>query len=198
MKNIDFNIFQGYRPKAKLAKGSILIAEPFLQGPYFSRSIIFITDYGKEGAVGLVLNKSSDLYPDEVIEDLFNFKGELFLGGPVSSNTLHFLHTFGDMVPGSIKVTDNIYWGGDFQRIKDLVNIGKATESSVKFFAGYAGWSPGQLESEIAENSWIVSKMDDKLVMENQIDNFWAESLQRLDDNIYRTWSNFPLNPAFN
>jgi putative transcriptional regulator len=198
MKDINFNIFQGFKPKVKLAKGSILIAEPFLQGRYFSRSIIFLTDYSKDGAVGFVLNKSSDLYPDEVIEDLFSFKGELFLGGPVSSDTLHFLHTFGSKVPGSIQVTQNIYWGGDFQRIKDLVNVGKADESSVKFFAGYSGWAPGQLEAEIAENSWIVSKLDDKEVMDNQIDNLWSDSLHRLGDDIYKTWNNFPTNPAFN
>lgn len=198
MKSIDFNIFNGLKPKVKLAKGSILIAEPFLQGPYFNRSIIFLTEYSKDGAVGFVLNKSSDLYPDEVIEDLFNFKGELFIGGPVASNTLHFLHTLGDKVPGSIKVTDHIYWGGDFQRIKDLINVGKANESSVKFFAGYSGWSPGQLENEIAQNSWIVSKMDDLTVMENEIDNFWTESLNGLGDDIYKTWSNFPTNPTSN
>jgi putative transcriptional regulator len=198
MKNIDFNIFQGVKPKVKLGKGSILIAEPFLQGVYFSRSIIFITEYGKEGAVGFVLNKSSDVYPDEVIDDLFNFKGELFLGGPVSSNTLHFLHTFGNLVPGSVKVTNRIYWGGDFQRIKDLINIGKADESSVKFFAGYSGWSPGQLEAEIAENSWIVSHMDDRSVMTNIVDNLWMDNVSTLGDDIYHTWKNFPTNPTFN
>lgn len=198
MKSIDFNIFNGVKPKVKLGKGSILIAEPFLQGPYFSRSIVFLTEYGKDGSVGFVLNKSSDAYPDEVIEDLFNFKGELFIGGPVASNTLHFLHTLGDKVPGAVKVTEQIYWGGDFQRIKDLINIGKADEKSVKFFAGYSGWSPGQLENEIAENSWIVSKIDDRTVMENQIDNFWTDMLNGLGDDVYKTWSNFPTNPTFN
>jgi putative transcriptional regulator len=108
MKKIDFDIFNGSKPKVKLDKGSILIAEPFLQGPYFNRSIVFITEYGKDGAVGFVLNKSSELYPDEVIDDLFNFRGELFIGGPVSSNSLHFLHTLGQLIPGSIKVTQNI------------------------------------------------------------------------------------------
>lgn len=197
MQNIDLNIFQSTYPKLQPAKGRILIAEPFLQGPYFSRSIILLTEHGSEGAVGFVINKSTEVYPDEVIEDLFNFEGELFIGGPVSSNTLHFLHTLGDQVPGSVKVTSSISWGGDFEFIKKLINEGKANSRSVKFFAGYSGWSPGQLEEEIAENSWIVTSLEDNLIMRGNSSTIWQKTLEGLGD-VYRTWSNFPRNPAFN
>ncbi len=197
MKDLEFNIFDTKLPKINPAKGRILIAEPFLQGPYFNRSIVFLTEHGDDGAVGFVLNKSSDLYPDEVIEDLFNFKGEMFIGGPVSSNTLHFLHTLGDAVPDSIKVTDNLYWGGDFEVIKEMINSGKADYESVKFFAGYSGWSPGQLEEEIESNSWIVATLDDKTIMECEIDNFWKEAMESLGD-ICKVWTNFPENPSSN
>jgi putative transcriptional regulator len=197
MKSLDFNIFEATKPKLKPTKGRVLIAEPFLQGPYFNRSIVIITEHNREGTVGFVLNKSSELYPDEVIEDLFNFKGELYIGGPVASNTLHYIHTLGDMIPGSIKVSGNLYWGGDFDKIKELINIGRASESCIKFFAGYSGWEPGQLEREIAENSWIVNNIDLKMIMSPNVDNIWKESMERLGD-VYKTWSNFPNNPAFN
>lgn len=197
MKNIDLNIFQGINQMLRPQKGRILIAEPFLQGPYFARSIVLLTEHGEEGSVGFVLNKSTDVYPDEVIEDLFNFGGELFIGGPVSSNTLHFLHTMGKDVPGSMQITPSIYWGGDFEAIKQLINAGKADKNSVRFFAGYAGWSPGQLESEIEENSWIVTTLDDYRIMHANSGTIWKESMENLGD-VYRTWSNFPTNPAFN
>ncbi len=197
MRNIDLNIFKSTCPKLQPTKGSILIAEPFLQGPYFSRSIILLTEQGSQGAVGFVINKSTEVYPDEVIDDLFNFKGELFIGGPVSSNTLHFIHTLGDLVPGSVKVTSSIYWGGDFDRIKQLINQGFADSGSVKFFAGYSGWSPGQLEDEISENSWIVSTLDDHQIIRGNSETIWHSALENLGD-VYRTWSNFPRNPAFN
>lgn len=197
MRNIDINIFQSTYPKLQPAKGRILIAEPFLQGPYFSRSIILLTEHGSEGAVGFVINKSTEVYPDEVIDDLFSFEGELFIGGPVSSNTLHFIHTLGDLVPGSVKVTSSIYWGGDFDRIKELINQGLADSKAVKFFAGYSGWSPGQLEEEIAENSWIVTTLDDQQIMKGNSNTIWQNTLEGLGD-VYRTWSNFPRNPAFN
>lgn len=197
MKSLNFNIFETRYLNLHPAKGRILIAEPFLQGPYFGRSIVFLTEHGEDGAVGFVLNKSSELYPDEVIEDLFNFKGELYIGGPVSSNTLHFLHTLGDLVPDAVKVTDNLYWGGDFEVIKQLINSGKATYESVKFFAGYSGWSPGQLEDEIAEKSWIVADIDEKTVMAPDINNIWRETIESLGD-VYKSWSNFPQNPTYN
>ena len=197
MRNIDLNIFQSTYPKLQPARGRVLIAEPFLQGPYFSRSIVLLTEHGSEGAVGFVINKSTEVYPDEVIDDLFNFEGELFIGGPVSSNTLHFIHTLGDLVPGSIKVTASISWGGDFERVKQLINQGLADSHSVKFFAGYSGWSPGQLEEEIAENSWIVSTVSDNQIMRGNSETIWQNTLNGLGD-VYRTWSNFPRNPAFN
>ena len=197
MKSLDFNIFEAARPKIKPARGRVLIAEPFLQGPYFNRSIIILTEHNKDGSVGFVLNKSSELYPDEVIEDLFNFKGELFIGGPVSSNTLHYIHTLGEVIPGSIRVSKNLYWGGDFDYVKNLINEGKVDESAIKFFAGYSGWEPGQLEREIAENSWIVTNLEIDMIMSNNIDNFWKKSMEKMGD-VYRTWSNFPNNPSFN
>jgi len=197
MKSLDFDIFKAQQPKIKPAKGRILIAEPFLQGPYFSRSIVFLTECGEEGAVGFVLNKSSELYPDEVIEDLFNFKGELYVGGPVSSNTLHFLHTLGDKVPDSIKITDTLYWGGDFEVIKELVNAGEADYTQVKFFAGYSGWSPGQLEAEIDENSWVVADVKAELVMEIDVENIWKKTIEKLGE-VFKAWTNFPENPSYN
>jgi len=197
MKNIDLNIFKANNTKVHPGKGRILIAEPFLQGPYFARSIVLLTEHSKEGSVGFILNKATDVYPDEVIDDLFNFNGELFIGGPVSSNTLHFIHTLGKKVPGAIKITQNIYWGGDFEEIKKLINEGKADSSSVRFFAGYSGWTAGQLENEIAENSWIVSSLDDCQLMTADINTIWKESLKNIG-NLYKTWSNFPNNPSFN
>jgi len=197
MKQLDFNIFDTSLPKLKPAKGRILIADPFLKGPYFGRSIVFITEYGEQGAVGFVLNKTSNLYPDEVIDDLLSFKGELFIGGPVSSDTLHFIHTLGDQVPDSIKITDQIYWGGDFEKIKQLINQDKATFKQVKFFAGYSGWSPEQLENEIEEKSWIVTEINEDMIMSDDTDDIWKKSMASLGD-VYKTWSKFPEDPSFN
>ncbi|MFW6369916.1 MAG: YqgE/AlgH family protein [Bacteroidota bacterium] len=197
MKNLDFNIFHPGKTSLKPAGGRVLIAEPFLQGPYFGRSIILLTEHNDKGTVGLVLNKSTELYPDEVIDDLLSFEGELFVGGPVSSNTLNFLHTLGPLVPGSVRVTETVYWGGDFEHLKRMINEGEASSNSVKFFAGYSGWAPGQLDSELAENSWVVSTLSDETIMTREVDDVWEKAMAEMGD-IYKTWTNFPRNPAFN
>ncbi len=197
MRQTEFNIFEARLPKIKPAKGRILIAEPFLKGPYFGRSIVLITEHGTHGAVGFVLNKTSNIYPDEVIDDIFSFKGELYIGGPVSSDTLHFIHTLGRQIPGAVKITDTIYWGGDFEKLKELINTDKATYKQVKFFAGYSGWSPDQLEGEIEENSWIVTDVDDEMIMSSNIEDIWRNSMESLGD-VYKTWSKFPEDPSFN
>jgi putative transcriptional regulator len=197
MKNLDFNIFQPNKTSLKPAAGRVLIAEPFLQGPYFGRSLILITEHNDKGTVGLVLNKSTELYPDEVIDDILSFEGELFVGGPVSSNTLSFLHTLGSLVPGSIQITNTVYWGGDFEHLKRMINEREASSHSVKFFAGYSGWAPGQLDGELAENSWVVSTLSDDNIMTRDVDDIWEKAMSQMGD-IYKTWTNFPRNPAFN
>jgi len=197
MRHLDFNIFDTDIPVIRPSKGKILIAEPFLKGPYFGRSIVLLTEYSKQGAVGFVLNKPSNVYPDEVIDDILSFKGELYIGGPVASDTLHFIHTLGNQLPGAVKVTDNIYWGGDFETLKSLINTDIATYKQVKFFAGYSGWSPGQLEGEIKEKSWIVTEVDDSVIMDDDIDNIWEQILNDLG-GVFKTWTKFPNDPNQN
>jgi len=197
MKNRSLNIFHSTYPKVAPERGRVLIADPFLQGPYFTRSIVLLTEHGEHGSVGFVINKRTDVYPDEVIDDLLSFDGGLYIGGPVASNSLHFLHTLGAKIPGAVKITPSIYWGGDFDKIKQVINSGKANSHSVRFFAGYAGWSPGQLAGEIEENAWIVASLDDHRIMQSDATTIWKESLEHLGD-VYKTWSNFPTNPMFN
>ncbi len=197
MKKLDINLFQPSRSAVKPAAGKVLIADPFLQGPFFGRSVVLLTEHNDKGTVGLVLNKSTKFYPDEVIEDLLSFEGELFIGGPVSSNTLSFLHTLGPVVPDTLPVTPTVSWGGDFDHLKRLINEGLATSKSVKFFAGYSGWAPGQLEAEIAENSWVVSSLGEEQIMARDVDASWEEAMNHLGD-VYKSWTNFPRNPSFN
>ncbi len=197
MKPLDFNIFEAQQTHLTPLKGRILIAEPFLQGLYFKRSIILLTEYSENGAVGFVLNKPMDYYPDEVIEDLFSFKGELHLGGPVATDTLYYIHTLGDKIPNSVQITDTLYWGGDFEYLKELINKDEATYRDVKFFAGYSGWSAGQLESEIEEKSWIVSTTQIEDFINLNHSDMWKKAMEELGSQ-FKSWINFPENPKFN
>lgn len=192
--NYDFfKIDKTLKPK----KGRLLISEPFLQDTYFKRSVILITEYTKEGSVGFVLNKPAKLSVGDVIEGFPDFDAELSVGGPVATDTIHFCHTLGDIIPNSVKVNKNIYWGGDFSTLRKLIKTGIIDNSQVRFFIGYSGWSAGQLERELSENSWIVAELNSWNIIKNYDKNAWKESLNRLGEK-YKLWVNYPENPVLN
>jgi len=177
-------------------QGRVLISEPLLSDSYFKRSVVLITEHSEEGAVGFVLNKSIDIPLNEILADFPKFKAKVYIGGPVAKDTVHFLHTLGELVPNSVHVIDNIYWGGDFNSLKELINEGIVKSSQVRFFLGYSGWSPKQLEEEIKNNAWLVTEVDSKKIMSAE-KNIWKKILNELGRK-YKVWSNTPENPTMN
>lgn len=178
-------------------KGRILISEPFLMDNYFKRSIVFITEHNSEGTVGFVLNKPINMKVNEIMTDLPTVNTIVSLGGPVQTNTLHYIHMLGDIIPGSIKVLDNIYWGGEFDVIKRLLESGSLTSENIRFFLGYSGWQANQLEDELNDNAWVVADIHPDEVMSKMNKVYWNKTLNRLGKK-FQMWSNFPENPQMN
>lgn len=197
MKNLILNIFEPTGTLLSLEKGRFLISNPFLPGPFFDRSIIYIAEHGENGSIGYVINKPTTLYPDEVIKDLYNFSGELYIGGPVGESSINFIHNLGALVPGSRKITRSISWGGDFSTIKELIHLGIANAENIKFFAGYSIWSKGQLQDEIDDKTWVVADISDNKLLSNKTIHSWEESMKNLGGT-YETWASFPKNPSYN
>ena len=192
--NIDFFSIENN----KIARqGRVLISEPFLTDSYFHRSVVLLTEHSEEGSVGFVLNKPVDLNVNDILKDFPEINAGISIGGPVNTNTVHYTHTLGDVVPNSVKVTGNIYWGGDFEAIRQLISIGRINAAQIRFFLGYSGWSANQLENELSENAWVVSEIDAKSIMKGPDQRLWKDSLYRLGSK-FRTWINFPENPSLN
>jgi putative transcriptional regulator len=178
-------------------KGKILISEPFLPDTFFSRSIVYLTDHSAQGSVGFILNKKVDLTLNNAITGFDDWDEYLNMGGPVASDTIHYLHTMGDMIPKSVLVEDNIFWGGDIDSIRDLVASGKIKRAQIRFFLGYSGWSAGQLERELQENSWVIAKVKPEMIMNNRGEDTWKRVLRSFK-NKYRIWADFPDSPEMN
>lgn len=178
-------------------KGKVLIAEPFLEGRYFRRSLVLLVECDETATVGFVLNKPINLTIDEVLINIAHFDGDVFVGGPVDTNKIYFLHTIPDLIPQSIHIFDNLYWGGDFEVLKRLIEQKIVKSEQLRFFAGYSGWSIGQLDEEIKENSWLVSQLDVPDIMNCDNEKLWEKSLRRMGGR-YKMWSNFPENPSMN
>lgn len=164
-------------------KGRILISEPFLPDTFFNRSIVYLTDHNPKGSVGFILNKKLEIKLCDAVTGFEGWDENLNMGGPVSPDTLHYLHDLGHIVPGSIKVEGNIYWGGDIDSIRNLIRTGSVKPGQIRFFLGYSGWSAGQLEKELKENSWVTAKVNPEAIMQSRESDSWKRVLRSLRIN---------------
>ncbi|MCG8699422.1 MAG: YqgE/AlgH family protein [Bacteroidales bacterium] len=193
---LDYNFFEADND-LEPQKGVVLVSEPFLTDNYFRRSIVLLTEHNEEGTVGFVLNKPIDIKINDVIEDFPETNADIALGGPVNTNTLHYLHTMGDIIPNSVPVIGNVMWGGSFEVVERLIRSGNIQKGQIRFFLGYSGWSPDQLESELDENAWVITSITSEQIMKPMNQQIWTKTLRGMGKK-YEMWSNFPENPELN
>lgn len=179
-------------------KGHLLIAEPsILSDISFNRSVVLLAEHNNKGSVGFILNKPLSYNINDLIPEIdATFK--IYNGGPVEQDNLYFIHTIPDMIPKSVKISNGIYWGGDFETTKQLINDGKISKNQIRFFLGYSGWSVNQLEIELQENNWIVTEntLKNKLLSKGS-PLFWKEKIIEQGGE-YVLFSNAPENPMLN
>lgn len=164
--------------KSKFLKGQLLLDSGQLQG-FFRRTVVLICEHNSEGAFGLVLNRSSGNKAGEmIVADLPDVVKEspLYLGGPVQPTALSFLHS-DNFVPEA-NVLPNLSLG---HSLDSLLEIGESfsTTKKLRLFAGYAGWSGGQLEDEMKRKAWTTFPASLELVFETPADKLWSEVLHR-------------------
>ena len=137
--------------------GAFIQSTTLLDGSIFQQAIIYITQHNASGAVGFVVNKPFG----RTLNQLEEFKQcpplPLYDGGPVDTEHLFFIHRRPDLITGGTLVADNIYVGGNFKQVLAHLNNKTLTSHDVKLFIGYCGWDDNELESEIAEGSWVVA-----------------------------------------
>ena len=184
--------------RIKPEAGVILIAHPWLPDPNFARTVVLLCEHDeKEGSFGLVLVRRLDRTIGEVVETLSGAEHDLYLGGPVQPDTLHYLHGRGDVVDDAIQIQEGLFWGGDFDMIQAMVLAGELEPDSARFFAGYSGWGPGQLDAEIEEGSWILTRAPSDVMLETADAELWRVLLRRMGGP-FSILSNFPVDPRQN
>ena len=179
------------------APGILLISDPFLKDPNFMRSVVFLCDHQDEGSFGFVLNRPFEQSLDQLLPELEGFPIPVYYGGPVQTDTLHFLHSQPDMIPDGQEVTDGVYWGGDFEKVMELIRTRELDLDRIRFFLGYSGWSSGQLGDEMTEKSWLTVPANQGLVFHEQPDTIWKAAIKELDDE-YHQIINYPIDPQLN
>jgi putative transcriptional regulator len=176
--------------------GKLLIAEPMLGDPSFSRSVVLICEHGPEGTVGFSLNRATEHTLGDLLPELYTPLLPVFQGGPVQLDTLHMLHRT-PLAFGGTEVADGIYWGGSYEALQEAVLHNSYQPIDLRLFVGYSGWGAGQLEKELEEGSWIVANVTPELIFETDPEQLWRRAIESLGDD-FGYLINMPVNPQLN
>ena len=178
-------------------KGCLLLSEPFLGDLKFRRTVILIGENSIEGTVGFIINRLLNITTKDVVPDLLTLDYPVYYGGPVEPNTLHFIHKVGDLITGAQEIAKGIFWGGDIDLINDLVSRGIVSPDEFKFFLGYSGWEPGQLDEEIEQKAWWVTKNNEKIIFDDDLENMWPSLVRTLGPD-FAYLADSPEDPQWN
>ncbi len=170
-------------------ENQLLIAMPSLNDSFFDKTVTYICEHNKEGAMGLIINLPVNLTLNELlsqinenVEEVPKLKELVLSGGPVSQDRGFVLHSPQNCWHSSLALTDNIM----ITTSKDIL-MALGTEKAPNEFIvtlGYAGWGPGQLEQEIRENSWLTTPADTDIVFNTPAELRWKKATDRLGFDI--------------
>lgn len=186
--------YKGEKPKPRV--GALLLSEPFNKEPNFKRAVVLISQHDQRGSIGFILNKPTPLFIHDVLEDFPEFNAPVHWGGSLRLDSVYYVHTLPEL-KGAQPIANGIYWGGDYEHLKLLVETKQIKPDQIKFLAGYNAWSPRKLAREIRNQNWWVTDADLKSTFLEPADHAWGNILQR-NGHVYGIMNDFPEDPNFN
>ena len=171
-----------YKQHPELGEGIFLIAGRNLNDPNFNKTVIFITDFNVMGTTGLIINKPTDIIIDQVIPQFSQWDSitrYLNIGGPVAINSFSLLVRSDKDLPesGSKHIIDDIYLVNSMEML-NLIPHQDENKTFFKLYLGYAGWSPGQLESELLRGDWHLWQADADLIFDTEYSEIWQQLIE--------------------
>ncbi len=179
-------------------QGQLLIAAPSLLDPNFLHSVVLMVQHDEEGALGLVLNRPTDMSIGEAWEQVcdtpYVSDDHLYHGGPCQG-PLMVVHTHPDI--SQVDIADGLFFSTDKDHVERLI---RENTDAIRFFVGYAGWTEGQLDAEMETGSWLVTPATPELVF-NSDEGLWhklskqialADALEGIDPKLR------PIDPSMN
>jgi putative transcriptional regulator len=141
-----------------LAAGKLLVASREVADPNFAQTVVLLTRYGRGGAMGLILNRPSDIPLSAALEGMVQAKGRndtVYVGGPVGRSGALALLRARAAPSGAARVLDGLFLISNRAGLAEALKTG-VTSGSLRVYVGYAGWRPGRLEAEVAQRMWHV------------------------------------------
>ncbi len=172
--------------REQLAKGMFLVAGRRLRDPNFEEPVVLLLDYSREGAMGLVVNRDSGIRLATLLteaEALRSRKDTLFIGGPVGRTQMFMLFRSPEEAAGAKHVFADVYVSSSEDLLDDVLETSE--EKSLRVYAGYAGWSPRQLDAEVASGSWHIIRAEADKVFDPDPSQVW----RKLIDSTETRWA---------
>lgn len=180
-----------------ISSGDILISQAYLEDDYFFRSVICMFDHNDEGSFGLILNKKMPYTIGDALPLLHNLSNALYMGGPVDTTRLFFIHPYAQLHE-AVPIAKDLYWNGDIEELQYMIELKMADPNKIRFYLGYAGWGPGQLASEVEENSWYIGTYQPTIICHQDEDDIvWRKAIETLGSD-YLHIAKSPLDPSSN
>jgi putative transcriptional regulator len=178
-------------------RGKLLLAGPTLKDPNFDRTVVLIMEHTEEGAMGLVLNRPSDAVVGDAVPDLdwvTDGDDPVYVGGPVAPTGVIVLAEWSDPAQAVVLVDGDLgFVPGDAEDTDALASAIRRA----RVYAGHAGWGPGQLEEEVAEEAWIVEAPLREELFSAEPEGLWAAVLRRKGRE-FALLSTMPPDPSLN
>ena len=174
--------------------GSILVAQPFWQDEKYKRSVILLLNHDSIGSTGIILNKQTTLFVKEALP-VITINPPLYYGGPFDTHTVSYIHN-NPAIPEAVHIGNELYWGGNFEYLEEMIRNKQIDLRKIKFFAGFVEWSVGQLESEINEDKWWTSEFEAHELFTTSTEELWSHELLA-NGHIYGLLDEFP-DPSLN
>jgi putative transcriptional regulator len=184
----------------RYGKGSLLIANPVLPDPNFSRTVILLCNHDEQGSFGLVINRSVQLGATDLfssIDILKSYNEKIYIGGPVSEEMVFYLYRSTKSIDDLDEVCPGVYFGSSLETLESLYLDISNPQQNIRFYLGYSGWSSGQLDGEMEQNSWLAQSAEERLVFLDQEDQIWSQSVNSLGEK-YQYLTKAPVNPQWN
>lgn len=200
MKELNSDIFNLGDAQPEPSAGSLLVARPTVDDPYFGRSVILMLSHHPDGSMGLMLNRPLNILVSDVLDEQLQSDVPVYLGGPVETDRMFFVHDLGsDIIPDADELGGGLWVGGDIEAMCRYLNACDDVESHVRFFLGYSGWEPGQLRDELDRGDWVVleASADVDSVLLTPHEQQWDAMVECFGSR-YRLWRNWPVEPSDN
>jgi putative transcriptional regulator len=171
------------------ARGKLLVATEVVHGELFAKTVVLLLFYDETGAFGLVVNRPTEVKPEELLADedaIAGYSGTLFWGGPVQMDSLRALLLTDEPPEGAEKIVDSVY----LVSYEDALEGVPKDPDRMRFYLGYAGWAPGQLDNEMARGSWRIVPGSSGLVFAKDPGTLWKRMTppQEQRASIASTW----------